>query len=151
RLAALFTGTGMVQNYKIVFLSTGVGMLLSFLWFWFGRRQLHGIGRPPPDLPEKRNLGIVVVGAAVLVPVVYALLAKLGADVLAWVLGLMFVGLSLMLIVEGLREGAVARDKVIAMLIIFVFNILFWMFYEQAGSSFNFLAEKIVDRMFGGW
>ena len=37
------------------------------------------------------------------------------------------------------------------MLIIFVFNILFWMFFEQAGSSFTFLAEKIVNRMFGGW
>ncbi|HEY5852095.1 MAG TPA: MFS transporter, partial [Lysobacter sp.] len=26
------------------------------------------------------------------------------------------------------------------------FNILFWMFFEQAGSSFTFLADKIVDR-----
>ena len=34
----------------------------------------------------------------------------------------------------------------------FAFNVLFWMFFEQAGSSFNFLAENIVDRkMFGGW
>jgi POT family proton-dependent oligopeptide transporter len=151
RLAAIFTGTTDQMNYKIVFLSTGVGMLLSFLWFWFGRRQLHGIGRPPAELPEKRNLGIVVVAAAVLVPCVYVLLAKLGADVLAWVLGFMFIGLAVMLLVEGMREGAVPRDKVVAMLIIFVFNILFWMFYEQAGSSFNFLAEKIVNRTFGSW
>ena len=48
--------------------------------------------------------------------------------------------------VEGIRDGKVARDKTIAMLIIFAFNILFWMFFEQAGSSFTFLAEKIVDR-----
>ncbi len=32
------------------------------------------------------------------------------------------------------------------MLIIFVFNVMFWMFFEQAGSSFNFLAKNIVDR-----
>jgi POT family proton-dependent oligopeptide transporter len=56
-----------------------------------------------------------------------------------------------MLITEGVRNGAVARDKVIAMFIIFAFNILFWMFFEQAGSSFTFLAEKIVDRDLGGW
>jgi POT family proton-dependent oligopeptide transporter len=37
------------------------------------------------------------------------------------------------------------------MQIIFVFNALFWMFFEQAGSSFNFLAQNIVDRMFGSW
>ena len=35
------------------------------------------------------------------------------------------------------------------MLIIFAFNILFWMFFEQAGSSFTFLAENIVDRDLG--
>ena len=38
------------------------------------------------------------------------------------------------------------RDRAIAMLIIFTFNILFWMFFEQAGSSFTFLADKIVDQ-----
>jgi POT family proton-dependent oligopeptide transporter len=40
---------------------------------------------------------------------------------------------------------------VIAMLIIFGFNVLFWMFFEQAGSSFNFLAQNIVNRDLGGW
>ena len=150
-LASVITDTPLQQNYKIVFASAGIGMILSFLWFWFGRRNLHGIGRPPAEMPGPRNLGIVLIGAAILVPIVYVLLAKLGADVLAWVLGAMFVALSILLLIEGVREGAVARDKVVAMLIIFVFNIMFWMFYEQAGSSFNFLAEKIVDRMFGGW
>ncbi len=53
--------------------------------------------------------------------------------------------------VEGIREGAIARDKTIAMLIIFAFNILFWMFYEQAGNSFTFLADQIVNRHLGGF
>jgi len=150
-LASVITDTPLQQNYKVVFACAGIGMILSFLWFWFGRRQLHGIGRPPAESSGSRNLGIVLLGAVILVPIVYVLLAKLGADVLAWVLGFLFVGLAVMLLIEGIREGAVPRDKVIAMLIIFVFNIMFWMFYEQAGSSFNFLAEKIVDRMFGSW
>jgi POT family proton-dependent oligopeptide transporter len=33
--------------------------------------------------------------------------------------------------------------------VIFVFNVLFWMFFEQAGSSFNFLADRIVNRDIG--
>ncbi len=61
----------------------------------------------------------------------------------------MFVGLCAMMLVEGVRDGGVARDRAIAMLMILLFNILFWMFFEQAGSSFNFLADKIVDRDFG--
>jgi POT family proton-dependent oligopeptide transporter len=54
-------------------------------------------------------------------------------------------------LVEGIREGKEARDKTIAMLIIFAFNIMFWMFFEQAGSSFTFLAEQIVNRNLGSF
>ena len=61
----------------------------------------------------------------------------------------LFVIPAVMLFREGVREGTVPRDKVMAMLTIFVFNVLFWMFFEQAGSSFNFLADKIVDRDIG--
>ena len=84
-------------------------------------------------------------------PATYLLLAKLGADALVWILGILFLVLAAMLVVEGAREGKVARDKVIAMLIIFVFNSLFWMFFEQAGSSFTFLADEIVNRNLGGF
>jgi proton-dependent oligopeptide transporter, POT family len=151
-LASVITDTPLQQNYKIVFLSAGVGMILSYFWFWFGRRQLKGIGRPQPEAGSpSRNMALVLGAAAIAVPLTYFLIAKLGATTLVWILGLLFIGLSIMLLIEGFREGAVARDKVIAMLVIFVFNVMFWMFYEQAGSSFNFLAEKIVNRMFGGW
>jgi POT family proton-dependent oligopeptide transporter len=56
-----------------------------------------------------------------------------------------------MLLIEGIKDGKVARDKTIAMLIIFTFNIMFWMFFEQAGSSFTFLADQIVNRDLGGF
>jgi POT family proton-dependent oligopeptide transporter len=50
------------------------------------------------------------------------------------------------------KQSRVQVDRVIAMLIIFAFNVLFWMFYFQLGTSFNFLAQNLVDRkMFGGW
>jgi proton-dependent oligopeptide transporter, POT family len=136
--------------YKVVFIASGVGMLLSLVWFWFGRRQLMGIGRPPVGAESLARVAMTVVGALVAIPVIYFLLS-MGASSLQWILTAMFVGLAAMLLVEGIREGAVARDKTIAMLIIFSFNVLFWMFFEQAGSSFNFLADKIVDRTFGDW
>ena len=150
-LASVITDTPMEQNYKVVFAATGVGMIISFLWFWFGRAQLKGIGEPPADRNGKTSLMWVILGCVVAVPLVYLLIAKVGASVLAWVLGALFIGLAVMLLAEAVRGGGVARDKVIAMLIIFLFNVLFWMFFEQAGSSFNFLAQNIVERDLGGW
>jgi proton-dependent oligopeptide transporter, POT family len=151
-LASHFTDTPMQQNYKLVFLASGIGMLISLLWFLMGRHQLKGVGRPTPEQASRMRMLYVLIGCVLAAPLVYLLMAKAGAIFLQWLLSVMFVGLSLMLLVEGIREGKVQRDRVIAMLLIFAFNVLFWMFYEQAGSSFNFLAQNIVERrMFDGW
>ncbi|MDQ1091740.1 POT family proton-dependent oligopeptide transporter [Xanthomonas sacchari] len=151
-LAEQVFGTPMLQNYKAVFIASGVGMLISLIWFWLGKRQLKDIGLPPAGAESLTRVAMVAVGAIVAIPLVYLLLARLGATPLAWLLGALFVALAVLLLTEAVRNGKVQKDRVIAMLIIFAFNVLFWMFFEQAGSSFNFLAQNIVDRkMFGGW
>jgi POT family proton-dependent oligopeptide transporter len=151
-LASYFTDTPLQQNYKLVFGAAGVGMLLSFFWFWFGRRGLRGVGRPAPEAASRMRVVWVMLGVAVTVPLVYLLLAYVGANGLQFVLGPLFVVVAVMLIVEAIRHDRVQLDRVLAMLIIFAFSVLFWMFYFQLGTSFNFLAENLVDRkMFGGW
>ena len=115
-----------------------------------GRRLLQGIGAPPPEAPGMSRVIYVAVGALAVIPLAYFLLA-VGAQKLQAVLSVLFVGLAIMLLTEGVRNGKVARDKVIAMLLIFAFNILFWMFFEQAGSSFTFLGDKIVNRNLDGF
>jgi POT family proton-dependent oligopeptide transporter len=147
-LANRVFGTEAVPDYKVVFIASGVGMLISLVWFWFGRRQLEGIGRPPAGGEGRGRVLVTAICAIVAIPVIYFLLS-MGASSLQWILTAMFVVLAIMLLVEGIREGAVARDMTIAMLIIFAFNVLFWMFFEQAGSSFSFLSDRIVDRDLG--
>ena len=143
-------GTDAMPNYKVVFIASGIGMLISLVWFWFGRAQLGGIGRPLEGGENKARVLYVLLAAMVAIPCFYFLLA-IDAGALQWVLSAMFLGLCAMILVEGFKEGQVARDRAIAMLLIFLFNILFWCFFEQAGSSFNFLADKIVNRDFSGW
>ncbi len=135
--------------YKVVFIASGVGMVLSFVWFWFGRAQLKGIGAPTPQQAGlTRPLAVLVASLAIGIPVYYTLLA-IDAMVLQVILMVLLVVPAVLLLVEGIREGKVARDKVIAMLVILFFNVFFWCFFEQAGASFNFLAEKLVQRDIG--
>ena len=147
-LAKAVFGSLDMPSYKVVFMASGVGMIISLFWFWFGRRGLNDIGRPPAGGESMKRVAYVLVGIVAGIPVMYLLLA-VGAGFLQWVLSILFVALSVLLLVEGIREGRVQRDRVIAMLIIFAFNVLFWMFFEQAGSSFTFLADKIVNRQLG--
>jgi POT family proton-dependent oligopeptide transporter len=149
-LAEQVFGTAETPAYKYVFLASGVGMLISLVWFWFGRSQLHGIGRPLAGAENKSRVLATAIGAVLAIPVFYFLLS-IGAGELQWILTLLFIGLCVLILREGFKDGAVRRDMALAMLIIFVFNVMFWCFFEQAGSSFNFLAQNIVERDFGGW
>ncbi|MDE3210731.1 MAG: peptide MFS transporter [Pseudomonadota bacterium] len=151
-LAEQVFGTPQQFNYQVVFAASGVGMVISLVWFWFGRRQLGEVGRPAPAIAGKVRVVYVALGILVAIPLVYLLMDRAGAVVLQWLLSALFVGVGAMLAIEGKRCGRVQIQRVIAMLVIFAFNVLFWMFFEQAGSSFNFLAQNIVDRrMFDGW
>ncbi|MES2016706.1 MAG: oligopeptide:H+ symporter [Pseudomonadota bacterium] len=144
-LAQKIFNTGDTPAYKIVFFAAGIGMLISLVWFYFGRSLLKGIGAPEGDAKNPMRVVMVAIGALFVIPVMYLLL-KAGANFLQWVLMGLFAVLAAMLMIEGIKDGKVARDKTIAMMIIFAFNILFWAFFEQAGSSFTFLAENIVNR-----
>jgi POT family proton-dependent oligopeptide transporter len=149
-LAQSVFGTDAAPAYQYVFIASGIGMLVSLVWFYVGRGQLKGIGAPEPGADGIGRIVGASLGALVMIPVVYFLLA-VGAQTLQYVLTVMFIGLAVTLVVEGIREGKVARDRVFAMMIIFTFNIMFWMFFEQAGSSFTFLADQIVNRNLGGF
>jgi proton-dependent oligopeptide transporter, POT family len=149
-LAEKVFGSDGMPAYKVVFIASGIGMVLSLVWFWFGRGQLKGIGAAHGAMAGTGRLLMVAVGALLAIPAFYFLLT-IQAGVLNWILIALFIAPAIMLLVEGMREGTVQRDMVIAMLIIFGFNVLFWMFFEQAGSSFNFLAQNIVNRDLWGW
>ncbi|MES2739827.1 MAG: peptide MFS transporter [Pseudomonadota bacterium] len=149
-LAEQVFGSAGMPAYKVVFIASGIGMLISLVWFAIGRRVLQGIGAPSPEARGLAPLLYVALGAVCAIPAVYLLLAT-GAQTLQAVLSVLFIGLAIVLMIEGIKNGKVARDRVIAMLLIFAFNILFWMFFEQAGSSFTFLADKIVQRNVGGF
>ena len=146
----MFGGSSEMPAYKAVFIASGIGMLVSLVWFWIGRAQLQGIGRPAAGGEGLGRVLMVAVGVLVAIPAIYFLLT-IDASNLQVLLTALFVVLCVLILREGFANGAVARDKAIAMLIIFAFNVLFWMFFEQAGSSFNFLAQNIVNRDFGGW
>lgn len=147
-LARKVFNVGDMPAYKVVFIASGIGMLISLVWFAIGRRTLKGIGAPAEGTEGLGRVVYVALGALCAIPIFYYLLSMEATNLLI-ILAALFAILAVLLLVEGVSHGKVARDKVIAMLLIFIFNMLFWMFFEQAGSSFTFLAENIVNRDFG--
>jgi POT family proton-dependent oligopeptide transporter len=62
-----------------------------------------------------------------------------------------FVLVVFQLISAGVKEGGVWRDRMIALTIMMVINIIFWAAFEQAGTSLTLFAKENVNRMVGSW
>lgn len=61
-----------------------------------------------------------------------------------------FGGLALLLLlIDALRAEKVERERLFVVLILMFFSMLFWAFFEQAGSSLNNFADRNVDRIVG--
>ena len=79
---------------------------------------------------------------------IFALLYTVRPKLRSWLL-LGFGGLALgYVLVEAFRGTQVERERLFVVLILTVFSLLFWGFFEQAGSSMALFIDRNVDRVF---
>jgi POT family proton-dependent oligopeptide transporter len=125
----------------------GVGMLLGYLAFVFGKPLLEGKGEPPE--PEK--LRAPAYGPLSRETLIYALGLLGVAAVWAMVQRSEFVGYLLgagSVIVLGYFAwtartlNKVERDRLVLALVLVAASVVFWTMFEQAGSSLNQFAER---------
>ena len=57
------------------------------------------------------------------------------------------IELSKDLVVEAFRSTRVERDRLLVVMVLMFFSMLFWAFFEQAGSSINNFTDRNVDRV----
>jgi POT family proton-dependent oligopeptide transporter len=147
------------------FASAGVGMLIGLITLlsfqgWLGRAGL----RPDQQSVAWKHAPKIVAWAAGCVAFVYAALAVAPyylalAIVIKVVLALALVASAIWLpgLIAGKKkqgnEKLTAKEwqRVIAICILTLFSIFFWMGFEQAGGSMNLFADKQTARTLGGF
>jgi POT family proton-dependent oligopeptide transporter len=53
-----------------------------------------------------------------------------------------------MLVMETMKSTKIESDRMIVVMVLMFFSMLFWAFFEQAGSSINLFTDRNVDRVF---
>jgi POT family proton-dependent oligopeptide transporter len=139
--------------------AAGVGMTLGIIQYVLGQKRLAGVGGKP-DIPAATEQAAVEVGfdyltlaLALIGGVAGAVLGKIYGE--GWPLSALFptvVGFFFGYLLGILRhlKGEEFR-RVIVIFILFVFSILFWMTYEQAGSSLTLFADRLTRTTILGW
>jgi POT family proton-dependent oligopeptide transporter len=107
----------------------------------------HGAGRAPASAAGK-PVGWVIGGIAVALPLV-ALCVQHGA-VAGIALAVAGAAALAYLLFEALRSERIERERLFVALVLMFFSMLFWAFFEQAGSSINNFTDRNVDRALAG-
>jgi len=159
-LSPLVAGTlGEKIGWHWGFASAGVGMLFAVAQFVMSQHKLGTAGLPAGKarLDASDWLAVLVI-SALMIPLVYAVRGAWHAMVPAWdsVATGIKVGVAVMAFAAFLawQRRTCTREewhRVLAIVIMGVFVIFFWMGFEQAGGTMNLFADKLTDRSLPGW
>jgi POT family proton-dependent oligopeptide transporter len=148
---------GEVYGWRYGFGLAGVGMLLGLVQFLLGQHKLHGVADPPDEKRLKEPVFAILsretlIYLGSLVAVVVALFLVQYGRVVGYALGL--TGIFVVAYLVWFMVASCSRDergRMWVALVLTFFSIVFWAFFEQAGSSINLFTERNVDRSLFGW
>ena len=130
----------------------GVGMLVGVYIFIRGQHKLEGAGEPQ-DMEAYRKWSKIVYGVSLAgIPALFAVIkygqeiSILGQDLLFWILMGLLAFVCFNLLREGFKGDRAQRDRILVLMILMTFNVVFWACFEQAGSSLTLFADRNVDR-----
>ena len=130
-------------------------MLAGLFIFWSGRENYaaaEGLEITEEGQKQAGPLKIyqwISLGSLALIPACYFLISQ--NDWMTYLLTGLFVVVSASLIRAGIKEGPMWRDRMVALVIFMVINIVFWACFEQAGTSLTLFADRNVSRDIFGW
>ena len=131
--------------------AAGVGMLLGLVTFVYGKKYLNGKGESTvPELLEKTFFGIKIEW--------HIYIISLLSVFVFWQMVQSHEVVSSSLMVAGVLSAVYiiyysitqvdkkAREQLFALTILIVFTIIFWALFEQAYTSLNLFADRVLDR-----
>lgn len=148
-LATLLCGyLGQTYGWKYGFGLAGIGMLIGLLQYLLGQKYLKGKADPPKPI-GKATEGVIWIGGLLAVIPAWMLVQRteLMEQALPILVPLLFLGVMLYAIF-GFK--AQERSRMVAALILIFFSVIFWMLFEQGGSSLSLYAERSTNLTVAG-
>ncbi len=136
--------------------AAGIGMVLGLITFIWGQKFLEGKAEPkdPAILQEKVFLGISREWIIYIVSIgSLFILAQMVQNhtIVDWTLRITGAIALIMIIVICVNSEKIIRERLIALTILILFSVVFWALFEQAYTSMNMYADRVLVRELWGW
>ncbi|MBV8859369.1 MAG: peptide MFS transporter [Acidobacteria bacterium] len=160
---------GQSVDWHYGFGAAGIGMVLGLVQYVLGGSRLRGVGlkgveKGRPDAAQLQKIAKPAESQSEGFDVVTLALAVVGGAIgaaLGFIYGESGLLSALVPTVIGLFAGYLAGTarllagdelmRVLVIFILFVFSVIFWMTFEQAGSSLTLFADKLTRNQIFGW
>lgn len=149
---------GETINWHLGFGLAGIGMLIGLFVFWLNQDALGDEGLVHEEFDnDNRIMGLstnraILIASLLSIPIFATLLGQ--NDIFSSILMVIGIGIFSFLIYDGYRMIAsgdkVHGQRMWVIVVLALFNVIFWALFEQAGGSLTIFADKFVNReMFG--
>lgn len=142
---------GEKYGWSYGFGSAGVGMLLGLVTFVYGKNYLYGKGESKnSELLNKKIIGIktewLIYIASMLSVFVFWQMVQSHEVVSSSLMVAGSLSVIYILYYSITQVDKKAREQLFALTILIVFTIIFWALFEQAYTSLNLFADRVLDR-----
>jgi POT family proton-dependent oligopeptide transporter len=163
-LAPLVAGYfGERVDWNLGFMVVGIGMVLGLIQYGLGFKHLGDAGKyiPSSDPQEvqkqRKSLRGALIGLVVAVVILILLhqtgIYEITVISLSNIVGIIFIVLPIVYFASLFSKGDFTeqeRNRVIAIIVLYLAATLFWSAFEQAGSTLTLFADRHTDnRIFG--
>jgi len=143
------------------FFSAAIGMLLGVMWMYIKEKTLEQHGLPPNSPEDKfvldgkdwRDIALYSVSLVVATLVIIFLWGLIPDSITSILITIGFLALlgGLGYIVLKGTNGGDEWSRMVVILVLAFFNIVFWAGFEQAGGTMNLFAAENTNRVVMGW
>lgn len=133
------------------FAAAGVGMFLGLMTFISGKKLLQGKGESKaPEFLSKTTFGIknewlIYMSSVLSIAIVWQMVQRhsvvQNALIVSGAISFVYI-----LYYATTQLDKVARERLLALTILIIFTVVFWALFEQAYTSLNLFADRILDR-----
>ncbi|MCC6817101.1 MAG: MFS transporter [Saprospiraceae bacterium] len=139
-------------HWSLGFLAAGVGMLVGLFVFYKNMSKYEDKGNPPN--PEKLKtqkflgmpMGLAILVISLLCVPVFSFLIKAEGVTNYILLIVGFAVIGYILYNSFTSEDREEGQRLLVFIALFIFHMLFWVLFEQAGGSLNVLTERYINK-----
>lgn len=140
-------------NWHFGFGAAGIGMTFGVIQYYLGRERLAHVGHPPKqttaETKRKALIGVVLMAVISVAVGILFFGPEWITERKFWIMVASLVIFLVWLFSSYLK--AEEKKPVAVIVVLFVFSIIFWATFEQAGSSFTLFADRFTDRSVAPW